>query len=113
MLRVLPAVAWAAGTWWLSSLSSPPGAGMVDLPFADKIAHFGLFTVQAALLRVAGASFGAAVRFTAALGALDELHQAFVPGRYPDLTDLAADIAGAVLGAAAVGWSARRFRGPR
>lgn len=113
LLRFLPALAWVALTWWLSSQTSPPGAGLLDLPFADKIGHAGLFAVQAGLLRLAGLSWGHAVLFATALGALDELHQAFVPDRRPDLLDLAADAVGASIGAAVVGWFARRFLGGR
>lgn len=41
-----------------------------------------------------------AIVIAALYGVTDEFHQAFVPGRSPDLTDLAADTAGAVLAAA-------------
>src|SRR5690606_26058017 len=94
-MRLLPAVAWGGLTWWLSSQSHPPGSGMIDLPFGDKLAHMALFGAQAALLRLAGLRLGHAVLFAVALGALDELHQAFVPRRQPDLADLAADAVGA------------------
>jgi VanZ family protein len=37
--------------------------------------------------------------FTAAYGATDEWHQAYVPGRFSDVLDLVADIGGGTLGA--------------
>src|SRR5690606_13731863 len=44
-------------------------------------------------------------------GVLDEVHQAFVPGRSPDLPDLVADFVGAIVGSTArVGISAWRGR---
>lgn len=112
-LRLVPAIAWAAAVWFFSSLSEPPGGEALDVPYGDKAAHFFLFFVQAGLFRFAGLSGRAAFAVTLALGALDELHQAFVPGRSPDALDLVADAAGAVLGAWAVGWAARRGKRAR
>lgn len=112
-LRLVAAVAWAASVWMLSSMSDPPGTDLVAFPFQDKVAHLGLFFVQAGLLRFAGLRAPWAVAIAVSLGAVDELHQAFVPDRSPDLVDLAADAVGAALGAAAVGWSARRARRAR
>jgi VanZ family protein len=44
-------------------------------------------------------------------GVTDELHQAFVPGRVPDVLDWATDTVGAAAGiGAAVGWLAWRVR---
>ncbi|MCY3731217.1 MAG: VanZ family protein, partial [Rhodospirillaceae bacterium] len=45
-----------------------------------------------------------AVTLTVAYGLTDEIHQAFVPGRTPELRDLAADALGASAGAA-LGWA--------
>ncbi len=44
-----------------------------------------------------------AVGLSAAYGVTDELHQAFVPGRSPELADVLADTTGAAL-AAGAGW---------
>lgn len=106
VFRALPAVAWAAGVWWLSSRSDPPGSGLLDIPHLDKVAHAGLFFVQAVLLRLAGLRVVPTLLVASGLGVADELHQATVPGRTPDVADLAADVAGAVLGVAAVRWLA-------
>lgn len=112
-LRALPALAWAAGMWTMSSLPDPPGASLLDIPYLDKVAHAGLFFVLAVLVRFAGAGWAATVAIALAWGGLDELHQAGVPGRDADLLDLAADLAGAVLGVLAVTWFAHRRRAAR
>jgi VanZ family protein len=108
---VIPAVlfvAWLAGLWLLSSL---PG-GDVPMPsftFADKIAHFGFFLGGGFLLtwllrplvnwpawRVALAAFA----LMAVVGAVDELHQTWTPGRSGgDRGDWVADVAGGLSGA--------------
>lgn len=107
VLRVVPAVAWAAGIWALSATPEPPGSGWAELPMADKVAHTGLFLVQALLLRLAGLGAPSALMLAVAWGALDEVHQTRVPGRTGDPWDLLADAFGAVLGANLVEWVAR------
>ncbi len=105
-LRALPALLWAGLIWWSSSTpgdgSSWLSAPWLDLPMLDKVAHALLFGVLAALLRYAGASGRTAFVAAVAWGGVDEAHQAFVPGRTPDLADLAADAVGAALAVAAV-----------
>jgi VanZ family protein len=117
ILRALPALAWAGLIW---GSSSTPGDGTswltwawLDLPFLDKVAHALLFGVLAALLRYAGASAPAAVLTAVAWGVIDEVHQAFVPGRSPELADLAADAVGATLSVLVVRSVASRRRRPR
>lgn len=113
VLRALPAVAWAAGMWAMSSLSDPPGASLLEIPYLDKVAHAGLFFVLAVLLRFAGAGWAATVAIAVAWGGVDELHQAGVAGRDSSGLDLAADLAGAVLGVIVVTWFAHRRRAAR
>ena len=96
-----------AGIWILSS-SAAPSVPIDRLPFRDRGAHFlaygtlAFFIARAALrtghpqrLRVWAFAVHAALLW----GMLDEVHQAFVPGRSPDLVDLCADGLGASVGA--------------
>ena len=50
----------------------------------------------------------ATLLIAAAFAVLDEIHQAFVPGRGPSVRDVAIDTAGALLAQAAVWWYATR-----
>jgi VanZ family protein len=112
-----PPLAWAALIFWLSSLSRPVPVE-VTIPHADKLAHLGAFGVLAALTVRALLALGqggrrallVGIAAASLYGALDEWHQSFVPGRDPDPWDWAADTAGAVLGAAAVGLPRRKSR---
>jgi len=99
LLRATPAILWAAGIWWLSSNPSPPGSSWLEIPHLDKVAHFGLFFVQAILLRVAGMSARMAFLVAITWGGIDEVHQRFVPGRAADHGDWLADVVGATIGA--------------
>ena len=72
----------------------------------DKLAHFGMYAVLAALLTRDG--FGVAGRWTSvvlsvivasALGAVDEWHQQYIPGRSTEYADWKADTLGAAAGA--------------
>lgn len=91
----------------------------VDVPFGDKLAHALVYGILGAL--VARALRRGVVRppstmtavvvvvvIASVLGALDELHQAFVPGRSPDVLDGLADVVGAGLGASLYGWASSR-----
>jgi VanZ family protein len=93
--------------WVLSSMTMPE-LSIEDFPFRDKGIHALEYLVLGFL--VAHASFrtwptrgrlrlvGVAFLITAGWGILDEIHQAFVPGRSTDVLDLAADLMGAFLG---------------
>lgn len=109
------AIAWAPPVLYMlliALMSSRPG--QVDLgyvPFSDKGAHFIEYAVlsvlvcrslartlrEPTLLRV----FVLASVLTAIWGYLDELHQAFVPGRHSDIRDVIADALGGLGGALA------------
>lgn len=91
---------WASLTFLLTSLPN------TDLPlrfrFADKAAHLGFYAVMGILCglwrRASGVPAGRAILqsllFVAVAGAVDEVHQHFVPGRTMELADWAADLLG-------------------
>jgi len=103
----LPAVLIMAAIWVLSSQSTLP-----EVKGSDKLKHF---IAYSALAAAAGLWFSKEQWFrqpwrnfliiTAAAsvyGAIDEFHQYFVPGRFCDVFDWAADTLGAATGAAAI-----------
>jgi len=105
-----PVVFWAVSIFVLSGIQGFP---VSRTPFGfDKIAHFVMFFVfcglgwralfhQSASEKLRRYALLGAFILAVAYGALDELHQVFVPGRSPDLYDLVADALGA---AAYVAW---------
>ncbi len=101
---------WAAIIF--AESASPDAGGVLDiLPQGfDKVAHGGAYAVLGALLALAAGRPLLAIAVATAYGASDELHQAFVPGRTPDVLDLLADLVGASLGAGAVAFLRRRRR---
>ena len=94
-LAWLPATAWAGLIFWLSSLPTVPAP---EVPYIDKVAHFGAYAVLGALLAFAAdrsrTPLAAAVLLGVLYGASDEVHQMFVPGRSADVLDWCADAAG-------------------
>lgn len=86
---------------------------------ADKLLHLLGYALLAALYFRAQAStrpeaplgeaLASSVLFTSLYGAMDELHQAFVPSRSADIVDVLADAAGAVIGAGLCYWLAPRM----
>lgn len=111
-LRPLYAVATIAWTAVVLIVNGTPaerlprtGLWLLRFPHADKMVHFGMYAVMAALAYKALADardrqpvwFVAIIAAAVAMvGALDELHQAIVPGRSMDPLDWLADAAGAV-----------------
>jgi VanZ family protein len=94
-----PALLWAAVLFAVSSRPTLPadlGGGL------DKVAHFGAFAVLGLLLAHGGVTWrlpiGWPIFFGLAYAATDEIHQAFVPGRYPDAADWVADALGVAAG---------------
>jgi VanZ family protein len=92
----------------------PPVARAFLFP-SDKVAHFLLYLALGVLLAWSrhmggrGIPHVAVVLAGAAYGGLDELHQAFVPRRSPDIEDWFADVAGVVVGYTAMTfWLGRR-----
>jgi len=101
---------WIAAMWGLSSSPKPLGDHVPDIPFIDKILHFGWFMggtiILSAFLMLRRRPHApqprhaiAAIGLVALIGATDEWHQSFVPGRSGnDPGDWAADVAGAAVG---------------
>jgi VanZ family protein len=101
-------------------LSSIPHAFVFDkIPFQDKGAHFVEYAILAALMAHAFngtwpalravALFALAWAATVFWGLLDEIHQAYVPGRVADAVDLLADSLGGLGGTVAfLAYRARR-----
>lgn len=101
----LPVLAYMGLIWFLSS--RPLTLPLVWFPHRDKLVHLVEYAMLGALAARAihgsmQITLRAALVWAFALsvcwGALDELHQAFVPRRSADVLDLAADVAGALLG---------------
>lgn len=96
-----PAAVWAAVLFFLGAL---PGVTAGDLPVSDKVIHLGLYAVLGGTLawgrlRAARAPghlllVGVGILF----GLVDEVHQAYVPGRDPSPGDVVADTVGVLLG---------------
>ena len=103
--------------------SSVPGD---ELPshMWDKLAHLLAYAVLGILfllplcggrlLQMRGGTAAMAVLLATLYGAFDEVHQAFTPGRSPDVRDVVADCLGAAVAVAAILLLiavARRLRG--
>jgi VanZ family protein len=99
-------IGWVLVTFVLTSIPAPEIP--VRVRHADKMAHLSAYAVMGFLCarwrREGGASQkGAALYalgFVALVGAVDELHQLFIPGRTTDVADWAADVAGGAIGIA-------------
>jgi VanZ family protein len=102
-----PALAYMLLIWALSSI--PKQFDFSRVPFRDKGVHFVEYGALAMLLahaalgtwrqmRSAGL-FALAAAVTTLWGIIDEIHQAFVPGRVSDAQDVMADALGALAGA--------------
>ncbi len=102
--RWAPPLAWICLICFLSSRPVLPGP---SIPFADKVMHafeFGVlaFLLDRALLprlrrRAFALRWGTIVAICLVCGILDEMHQAFVPGRNCEFPDVVADFSGALL----------------
>jgi VanZ family protein len=115
----LPVVGWAALIVIGSSIPDIPTPRQLEFPLIDKLGHlfeyavFGFLLARSLGMHWSGRarSLAGVVAAALAFGLLDEFHQQFVPGRYFEGLDLAADVVGVVLG-----WftyRARPFRGNR
>jgi VanZ family protein len=111
----LLAVGYYGFIFFLSAQSGFP----VKAPFSgfDKLAHLGIFGVWGALLAWGLSDPDGPPRAGRLLpafligalgGALDEVHQIFVPGRSAEVGDAAADLIGAAAGILVIAWILRR-----
>lgn len=103
--RLLLPIAWMLLIFWSSSRAWP-GADeqvlawlpqvVVDLLPVDKVVHAGIYAVLAGLWTLAlGPRWALCWLLATGFGAVDEVHQGFVPGRSRDVLDLLADGVGA------------------
>ena len=103
-LYLLMLAGWVVFTLTLTSIPNPE-FGLL-FPGSDKIAHFGFYGVAGFLFvlwrRANGTGAASAVIwasiFAALLGAVDEFHQQWIPGRSMELLDWVADFAGGTAG---------------
>ncbi len=85
----------------------PPALqNLLHVPLFAGLAWLWCWALEAWPARAPGVIAGLV---TAAYGVVDELHQAFVPGRYGSLTDMSLNIVGAAVGI----WVYRRWGGKR
>lgn len=96
---------WVAILITLTSIPNP--SFPMSFHLLDKFAHFGFYCVAGFLCALwrrecgrdrAGAIFFAIV-FVAFLGAVDEIHQQWIPGRSMEFLDWIADVSGGTAGA--------------
>lgn len=114
-------LSWMALIWTLSAQSDLFVAVSSQLrDMLAWVAHFSEFAILAALLwlalRKTTAARGqvvlaSAFLATALFAVVDELHQAFVPGRTPDMRDLLVDMVGMLAALALIRWLAARRTG--
>ena len=105
--RWLPPLLWAGVILFATSV--PNDMVPRQLSPYDKLVHFSMYAVLAALLtryvldgRVAVRAAIVSVACVTAFGAADEWHQRFIPGRSTEFADWVADTLGAVVGVAVV-----------
>ena len=113
-----PVAVFMIGLFLLSADVAPP---VVMRKLSDKVVHavayclLGVFTLRACHRGIQPLRHWPtilAMLMTLTYGALDEWHQAYVPGRFPSLYDWFADAAGAGLSMVLV-WSAAAWRSRR
>lgn len=113
----LPACLWAILIFWLSSMPRPLPPPM-GVRVTDKLYHFMEFFIFGLLLARAFLSIASqgkeqkAILVAAALGifwgVVDEIHQAFVPGRDASFFDVLADAAGVLFIMVLFWWRVKR-----
>jgi hypothetical protein len=91
--------------------AQPVAVGLIPEPW-DKLAHFAVFSTVTALLWIATAGRMPLLMIVAvvAVGALDELHQAGLPGRSADAADFLVDFCAAAATSGAISLYAFRHK---
>jgi len=106
-----PPALWSIGIFCFSSL---PGGAILLPPFrfADKVIHFFAYAGLNVLVlracrgyRTVDRVFTIGMLYSILFGLTDEFHQYFVPGRFADPYDFAADAAGVLVS----GWLYLRY----
>jgi VanZ family protein len=102
----MPALAWMAVIFVMSSRSSVPQSPVVPSALFAAAGHLFAYALLAVLLARAleydiesiVRRYGLAWLLSVAYGASDEFHQSFVPGRQSTVADVAIDAVGAAIG---------------
>ncbi len=109
-IRWLVVACWMGVLFYLSSLTGTSLPGR----FAS-LAHFSAYAVLGLLAWIALENaereprvIAFAIMIASAYGITDEIHQAFVPGRTPDVADWGFDTLGALTGAVLIAWLAKK-----
>jgi VanZ family protein len=106
-----------AAIFFVSGQSQPSVPGGISNTTGHLIAYAGLGLLLVRAItgrlggRITGRAAGTALAIATAYGVTDEVHQMFVPGRMPDIGDVAADAAGAFI-AVGVCWAWGIIRAP-
>ena len=105
VVAALTACTAGAGLYFLGS--QPFAVGFFPPPW-DKLAHLVTFALIGGAIGFASEQRGwrmglCCTAGALVLGAMDEAHQAFLPGRQASWADLGADLLGGLLGAALLG----------
>lgn len=106
ILRLIPVTIIMGAIFFLSH---QPGDlfAIYDFRWADKLAHLTVYAALCATVIYAfpkhyrrsakGMVICVSIVFCLVYGLSDEFHQSFIPGRYPSIADVAADVIGASL----------------
>lgn len=107
MLIYLPLVIYWTVLFIATTL---PGSSVPHVGVGDKFMHFLAYFILSLLLSLAfnfqhrfkeisSRPFFFAILIIFLYSVIDEIHQSFIPGRFCELADIAADMSGAIMGA--------------
>lgn len=114
-IRLVAAIAVILAGIGLYVLGAQPFAVELFPPPWDKLAHMMTFAVIGTATGLASGTRGwrlvlSCVAGAVVIGAMDEWHQMYLPGRSAGLDDLGADAAGGLLGSALLGMAYAAMR---